>query len=103
MADSVRVELMADCLAGMWARGAVNTVDKYGNTLMPPLTQQDVNDALSAASAVGDDRIQQAATGSVNPDSWTHDSSAQRMNWFSIGYNTGDYNACVKTLDTTAL
>jgi len=101
--DSVRVELMADCLAGMWARGAVNTVDKYGNTLMPPLTQQDVNDALSAASAVGDDRIQQAATGSVNPDSWTHGSSAQRQNWFSIGYNTGDYNACVKTLDTTAL
>jgi predicted metalloprotease len=101
--DSVRVELMADCLAGMWARGAVNTVDKYGNTLMPPLTQPDVNDALSAASAVGDDSIQQAATGSVNSDSWTHGSSAQRMNWFSIGYNTGDYNACVKTLDTTAL
>ena len=101
--DSVRVELMADCLAGMWARGAATTVDTAGVTFLKPLTQQDVNDALSAASAVGDDRIQQAANGSVNPDKWTHGSSAQRQNWFSTGYNTGDLTACRASLDTTAL
>jgi len=101
--DSVRIELMADCLAGRWARGAATTQDRNGVTYLQPRTQRDVNDARSAAAAVGDDRIQRAATGSVNPDSWTHGSSAQRQNWFSTGYNTGDLNACNATLMTNNL
>ena len=66
--DSVRIELVADCLAGRWARGAATAQDKNGVTYLQPLTQRDVNDARSAAAAVGDDRIQRAATGSVNPN-----------------------------------
>jgi predicted metalloprotease len=82
---SVRLELQADCLAGIWARAA------YQANLLDP---GDTQEAIEAAEAVGDDRIQQAATGMVNPESWTHGSSAQRVEWFNIGYNTGDANAC---------
>jgi predicted metalloprotease len=92
---AVRVELQADCYAGLWARYATTTNDpKTGQPFLDPLTEQDLTDALSAASAVGDDRIQKAATGRVSPESWTHGSSAQRQKWFYQGYKTGDINQC---------
>ncbi len=91
---SVRLELMADCLAGMWVKNATQTTDAKGTTFLKPISQQDVQSALSAASAVGDDRIQKASTGRVNPETWTHGSSAQRQKWFLTGYQSGDLNQC---------
>ena len=92
---AVRVELQADCYAGLWARYASTQPDpNTGQPFLEPLREQDLQDALSAASAVGDDRIQKAATGRVSPESWTHGSSAQRQKWFSQGYQTGDINQC---------
>lgn len=58
------------------------------------MTDNHIADALSTASAVGDDRIQEAATGRVNPESWTHGSSEQRQKWFTVGYQTGDPAKC---------
>lgn len=92
--DSVKVELMADCLAGVWAGHAATTEDANGVTLIQPLTQQDVNDALSAAAAVGDDRIQQQATGHVDESAFTHGSAEERQNAFTTGYTKGTATAC---------
>ncbi|CAM4175763.1 neutral zinc metallopeptidase [Helcobacillus massiliensis] len=93
--DQVALELQADCYAGVWARNAVETKDPDGNRYMEPLTEQDVKDALSAASAVGDDHIQgEVAGGRVQPDTWTHGSSEKRQQWFITGYNEGSYGAC---------
>lgn len=92
---SVRTELQADCYAGLWAKYASTTPDPAtGQPYLEPLTQQDVNDALSAAASVGDDRIQKAATGRVSPEGWTHGSSEERQRWFSRGYQSGDINQC---------
>jgi predicted metalloprotease len=91
----VRTELQADCYAGIWAHYA--TITKQESTGVPflePLSDKDIADALSAAASVGDDRIQQAATGRVNPEAWTHGSSEQRQKWFTEGYRTGDVNSC---------
>ncbi len=90
----VRIELMADCLAGVWAHHASTTENADGERLMQPLTDQDVRDALSAAAAVGDDRIQEATTGRVSPESWTHGSAEARQTWFLTGYESGDLNRC---------
>jgi predicted metalloprotease len=93
--DSVRVELMADCLAGMWAGNAATTVDPdTGTTFLNPITDDQLRDALSAASAVGDDHIQEQATGQVNPEGFTHGTSDQRMRWFQTGYNGGTVESC---------
>ncbi|MBB4917098.1 neutral zinc metallopeptidase [Streptosporangium saharense] len=86
---SVRLELQADCYSGAWAKNAYKT-----GLFEKPFTQQDIQQALSAASAVGDDSIQERTQGRVNPDAFTHGTSAQRVKWFTTGYESGDPNRC---------
>ncbi len=85
---SVRLELQADCYAGVWAANAVET------GLIEELTQADINEGLDAASAIGDDRIQERTQGQVNPESWTHGSSEQRVMWFRRGFDSGAPSEC---------
>ena len=82
---AVRLELQADCLAGVWSHGT-----KQRQLLEPG----DVDEAMAAASAIGDDRLQEQATGTVSPESWTHGSSEERMRWFKRGYESGNIEAC---------
>jgi len=82
---SVKMELQADCFAGVWA---------HSTQQRQLLEQGDVEEAMNAASAVGDDRIQQRTTGRINVDSFTHGSAAQRVQWFRRGFDSGDPKAC---------
>jgi predicted metalloprotease len=92
--DAVRLELQADCYAGMWTRAAEGTTDTAGVAIFEDLDQGDIEEALDAAQVIGDDRIQQKSGGRVDPDAWTHGSSEQRMRWFSTGYEQGTLEAC---------
>ena len=82
---SVRLELQADCFAGVWAHSA------YARGVLQP---GDLQEALDAASAVGDDTLQQETQGRIDPDTFTHGTSAQRMTWFRNGFDSGDPNDC---------
>ena len=83
---SVRMELQADCFAGVWGRQADES--------RQILESGDVEEALNAASQIGDDRIQKRTQGQVVPDAFTHGSSAQRVRWFKLGFETGNLQAC---------
>ncbi|CAN5205205.1 neutral zinc metallopeptidase [soil metagenome] len=91
--DSVRLELQADCFAGAWVGAAPEVKDENGVAFLEPVTQEQITNALSAAAAVGDDRIQSSTQGQVTPETWTHGSSDSRQKWFEAGYNGGP-NAC---------
>lgn len=82
---SVMLELQADCYAGVWARDAAQRLQ---------ITQQDIDEGMQAASAIGDDRLQKQAQGRVVPDAFTHGTSEQRARWLKVGMESGDPNAC---------
>ena len=87
--DGVRLELQADCFAGSWVGAAAELTDDEGNRFLEPFTQAQLSDALNAAAAVGDDNIQEQATGQVQPETWTHGAGEQRQRWFARGAQEG--------------
>ncbi|HYG95080.1 MAG TPA: neutral zinc metallopeptidase [Nocardioides sp.] len=92
--DATRLELQADCYAGMWVRHATSTEDEGGEGLISDITTEDIRLSQEAAAAVGDDAIQRKTGGQVNPETWNHGSSEQRMHWFDVGYEQGELDAC---------
>jgi predicted metalloprotease len=91
---SVRIELQADCYAGVWAHAATTVEDQDGEVFITEITDEDISEAIDAATAVGDDRIQQQTSGRVNPEQWTHGSAAERVRWFKTGMASGDMDDC---------
>jgi len=91
---SVRLELQADCLAGVWANHASSTTDAQGDPIFTKLTQADIDEALNAAAAIGDDRIQEKSGMEVDESKFTHGTAEQRQRWFSNGYGSGDGRQC---------
>ncbi|KQZ23404.1 KPN_02809 family neutral zinc metallopeptidase [Microbacterium sp. Root553] len=87
--NGVRIELQADCYAGAWIGRMTEEKDKNGVPYLQTPTEAEITDALNAANTVGDDNIQQQSSGSVNPESFTHGTSAQRQGWFASGYKYG--------------
>ena len=83
--ESIKLELQADCFAGVWAN-SIKDLDVF----LPG----EINEAIDAAESVGDDRIQQRVEGQVNPETWTHGSSAQRVQWFNRGFEDGSVDVC---------
>ena len=93
--DGVRLELQADCYAGSWVAASSDVEDSSGIALLKEPTDAEIADALNAAEVVGDDYIQEnLGDGQVNPETWTHGSSEQRQNWFTVGYEQGTLEAC---------
>ena len=86
----VRLELQADCYAGVWFKNAQSGQD----AIISGVTQDDLNRVIDAAASVGDDRIQESSSGRVNPESWTHGSAKMRQYWTAVGFSTGDPNKC---------
>ncbi|MER5455978.1 neutral zinc metallopeptidase [Micromonospora sp. NPDC002389] len=91
---SVRLELQADCFAGAWAKNATGTADDRGQKIFTSITEQDIAEAIDTAEAIGDDAISRRADRPVNPEEFTHGSSADRKRWFSRGYETGNPASC---------
>jgi uncharacterized protein len=83
--ESIKLELEADCFAGLW----LNSIKTLG-----VFDLSEVNEAIEAARAVGDDRIQEVTTGRINPEEWTHGASAERISWLNKGFNSGDLASC---------
>jgi uncharacterized protein len=91
---SVRLELQADCFAGVWAKNATGTDDGSGQKIFTSITQQDIQEGLDTAAKIGDDTLQQRSGGTINPAEFTHGTSAQRQQWFSTGYESGTPESC---------
>ena len=94
LSDAVRLELQADCYAGLWVKYASETPDANGVAFLNKPTADEISQALSAAEVVGDDHIQETFSGQVTPHNWTHGSSAQRQKWFQVGLDQGSMAAC---------
>ena len=95
-ADSgaVRVELMADCFAGMWIRAATTTTDAQGEPLLTEVSREDITNAMGAAKSVGDDEIQKKSGGGVDPEGWTHGSAKARQAWLLRGMDADSVSRC---------
>lgn len=92
--DAVKLELQADCYAGLWVKEASETPDANGVAYLVKPTTEEISQALSAAEVVGDDHIQETFGGEVTPHNWTHGSSEQRQAWFQVGLEQGSLAAC---------
>ncbi len=90
----VRLELQADCFAGLWTAAAEKVPDANGEPIIEDITDEDIRLAFEAAAAVGDDYIQEKTQGRVSPESWTHGSSEQRQYWFNQGFRGGSMSDC---------
>ncbi len=92
--DAVRLELQADCYAGVWAGNATERGPGGEEPFITEISAEDIANAVDAAERVGDDDIQERFGNGVNPESWTHGSSEQRRRWFEVGFASGDPRTC---------